>query len=230
MKKFIKKLKQKYFGKDKGLECAVLSLVDGVVRICLLLNLSFMNKYTKKYRRRRIMAATCACLLAVCAVALLGVAISNPSLLIDLPSKVRLPLLSSTAQERIQDVVLEASITYDVPKELIWAVIAAESNFNPRAESRVGAIGLMQLMPRTAAYMKVSDPWDAKQNVFGGTRYLRYLLDKFRGDVKLAVAAYNAGPGAVRRHGGIPPYAETRGYVRKVLNRFHQEKAKAIAS
>lgn len=207
-----------------------MSLVDAVVRICLLLDLSFMNKFSKKYRRRRIMAASCACMLAVCFIVLLGIAISKPSLLIDLPGKVRLPLLSSTPQERIQNVVLEASITYDVPKELIWAVIAAESNFDPRAESHVGAIGLMQLMPTTAEYMKVSDPWDAKQNVFGGTKYLRYLLDKFRGDVKLAVAAYNAGPGAVRRHGGIPPYAETRGYVQKVLSRFEEEKLKAIAS
>lgn len=104
---------------------------------------------------------------------------------------------------------------------LIEAIIESESGFDPNATSRAGARGLMQLMPQTAAGLGVTDPYDAAQNVRGGTRYLRTLLDRF-GDVELAVAAYNAGPGAVERYGGVPPYAETQRYVRNVLARYRE--------
>lgn len=112
---------------------------------------------------------------------------------------------------------------------LVDAVISAESGFDPWATSRSGARGLMQLMPQTAAGLGVGDAYDPAQNVRGGTRYLRTLLDRF-GDVPLAVAAYNAGPAAVERYGGIPPYAETRAYVREVLARYRALRARQASS
>lgn len=108
---------------------------------------------------------------------------------------------------------------------LIEAVIASESSYDPRARSAAGARGLMQLMPATAAELGVADPTDPAQNVAGGARYLRSLLDRF-GNLPQALAAYNAGPGAVQQFGGIPPYAETRAYVDHVLARYHALKTR----
>lgn len=108
----------------------------------------------------------------------------------------------------------------DVPPALLKAVIAAESNFDPRAVSPKGAIGLMQLMPATADALGVSDPFLVLENVAAGARYLRQLLLRY-GDRRLALAAYNAGPTAVDRYGGVPPYPETREYVRRVLS-YHR--------
>ncbi len=108
---------------------------------------------------------------------------------------------------------------FNVDPALVKAIVYNESAFDPGAESGAGARGLMQLMPETAASLGVSDPYDAAQNVRGGTRYLRGLLDRFH-DVALAIAAYNAGPAAVERYGGVPPYAETRNYVRGVLTSY----------
>jgi hypothetical protein len=109
------------------------------------------------------------------------------------------------------------SLAQNLDPKLVRAVIQAESGYNRRALSNKGAMGLMQLMPMTAKLLRVSDPWNAEENVRGGTAYLRQLLDRFAGRVEWAVAAYNAGPGAVERHRGIPPYRETREYVRRVL-------------
>jgi hypothetical protein len=110
----------------------------------------------------------------------------------------------------------EAAVEYGVSPELVRAVIQAESGFRTEAVSRVGALGPMQLMPVTAESLGVADPKDARQNIFGGTKYLSKLLDRFNGNVALALAGYNAGPTVVARHKGIPPYGETRGYVRKI--------------
>ena len=108
---------------------------------------------------------------------------------------------------------------HEVEPALVKAVIAAESNFDPEAISRKGAQGLMQLMPVTANVLGVDDPFRPTDNVRGGTRYLRLMLDRY-GDVERAVAAYNAGPAAVDRYGGVPPYRETQDYVRRVLTYY----------
>jgi len=107
---------------------------------------------------------------------------------------------------------------YGVPKSLVKAVIHAESGYNPNAVSRAGAEGLMQLMPGTAQQLKVSDSFNPSDNIRGGVKYLKFLLDTFKGDVSLALAAYNAGLTKVAKYGGVPPYEETRNYVSKVLN------------
>jgi soluble lytic murein transglycosylase-like protein len=107
-----------------------------------------------------------------------------------------------------------------VAPSLVAAVAQIESGFDPNATSRTGAAGIMQLMPQTARSLGVTDPYDPAANIRGGATYLRELLDRFSGDVRLAVAAYNAGPGAVERYGGVPPYRETQGYVTRVLDAF----------
>jgi len=126
-----------------------------------------------------------------------------------------LSVSTSTYAPPYDDLVDKFSTMYSVPSNLVHAVIQVESGYDERAVSRTGAKGLMQLMPETARRFNVNDPFDARQNIEGGVRYLRQLLDQF--PLKQAVAAYNAGENAVRRFRGIPPYAETRGYVARVL-------------
>ncbi len=113
---------------------------------------------------------------------------------------------------------------YGVEPELVTSVIAVESNYKVDARSRAGALGLMQLMPATAKILNISDPLNATQNVDGGTRYLKHLLERYKGDKRLALAAYNAGPRAVKRYRGVPPFRETRRYVKRVLALYAKEK------
>lgn len=122
---------------------------------------------------------------------------------------------------RFDSHINEAAALYQLPVHFVRAVIKVESNFNPTVVSHVGAMGLMQLMPRTAQSMGVRDPFDPRQNILGGTRYLRILANLFGGDLVLTVAAYNAGQGAVMRYRGVPPYDETRRYVRRVLTHYY---------
>jgi soluble lytic murein transglycosylase-like protein len=122
--------------------------------------------------------------------------------------------------EQIDSLVNDNAQAQDVDPALIKAIIANESGFNANATSNVGAQGLMQLMPGTAAGLGVTDAYDPAQNVAGGTKYIKGLLERFNGDVRLAVAAYNAGPGAVEKYGGVPPYAETQNYVQNVLSSY----------
>ena len=128
--------------------------------------------------------------------------------------------VSTAEQQRIMQIVYKHAPKFKLDPGLVYAVIRAESNFNVNALSDKNAQGLMQLIPDTAARFAVNKPFDAEQNIRGGMAYLRWLLSYFRGQVPLAVAAYNAGEGAVDRYGGIPPFAETREYVRRI-QRFY---------
>jgi len=132
--------------------------------------------------------------------------------------RTKLKYSSSVNPAEFDQLIRTCSDKYGVNQCLVKAVIHAESGYNPNAVSSKGASGLMQLMPSTAKSLKVADRFNPKDNVEGGVKYLRFLLDTFRGDVSLAVAAYNAGLSKVAKYGGIPPYNETRTYVNRVLS------------
>lgn len=124
--------------------------------------------------------------------------------------------------EQIEKLVGSNAAQFGVDPALVKAIIANESGFNANATSNVGAQGLMQLMPGTASGLGVTNAYDPAQNVWGGTKYIKGLLDRFNGDPRLAIAAYNAGPGAVEKYNGVPPYAETQNYVQNVLASYQK--------
>lgn len=134
----------------------------------------------------------------------------------------RITAASSTAKPGdIDSAIEQAAARHNVDPNLVRAVVKVESNFNPNAVSRKGAMGLMQLMPATARQLKVKNPFDPEQNVDAGVRHLKQLLESYGGDVKLSLAAYNAGATAVARSSGVPRYAETQNYVRRITNLYY---------
>ncbi|MGC2645634.1 MAG: lytic transglycosylase domain-containing protein [Candidatus Sulfotelmatobacter sp.] len=134
-----------------------------------------------------------------------------------------------TTAADIDSAIEEAAARHNVDPNLVRAVVKVESNFNPNAVSRKGAMGLMQLMPSTARQLKVNNPFDPEQNVDAGVRHLKQLLESYGGDIKLTLAAYNAGAGAVARSSGVPRYAETQNYVRRITNLYYGRSASSAS-
>jgi len=131
---------------------------------------------------------------------------------------------------RFEGIIRAAASRYEVDPYLVLSIVTAESNFNARALSHKGAVGLMQLMPATARMYNVSNLYDPIENIHGGVRHLRFLIERFRGNQLLAIAAYNAGAAAVQKYNRVPPFAETRAYIRRVLAyyRFYRDSEMAL--
>jgi soluble lytic murein transglycosylase-like protein len=163
-------------------------------------------------RRRRIRT-----LLFAAAVAAIPHAVRlRPAILLPSVSVSMNDFRAVPAQEAYDDLIKEAAATYGLDENLIRAVMRAESSFNPMVVSPAGAQGLMQIMPALATELGVSDPFDPRQNIMAGARYLRQLLDANRGNLRLTLASYNAGPGNVEKYKGVPPFRETREYVKRI--------------
>jgi len=136
----------------------------------------------------------------------------------------RLQFISNLDRNKYDPIIADAAGRFNLEAPLLKAVIKAESDFDPNAVSKKGAKGLMQIMPQNYPMLNVSNPYDPHQSINAGARYLREMMDRFSGKLALSLAAYNAGPGAVDRHNGIPPYQETEDYVERVMRYYRQYK------
>ena len=134
---------------------------------------------------------------------------------------------ANAPRAEIDSLIEEYSAKNGLDADFVKAVVRQESGFNPKATSKCGAMGLMQLMPATAKGLGVTNAYDAEQNIYGGTKYLKGLLDRFDNNKELALAAYNAGPNAVKKYKGIPPYAETQNYVKSIMKSYDKFKGGA---
>ena len=167
-------------------------------------------------RRRRMRTAVLAAAMSSAPLARPVVALLPPATKITPSVEVSAEYIAVPAHQAYDDIIEEAAAEYDLDPNLIRAVMQAESAFHPFAVSRAGAEGLMQLMPELADEMEVGNSFDPRDNIMGGARYLKRLLDYHNGNIDLALASYNAGPGNVQRYGGIPPFRETRRYVKTI--------------
>jgi soluble lytic murein transglycosylase-like protein len=179
--------------------------------------------------RRRVRTAVLAAAMSSAPLARPMVALLPPATKVKPNIDVSAEYIAIPAHQAYDDIIEEAASKYEMDANLIRAVMQAESAFHPYAVSRAGAEGLMQLMPDLADEMGVSDVFDPRDNIMGGARYLKRLLDYHEGNLDLALASYNAGPGNVQRYGGVPPFRETRNYVKTIKQILKARKRSADA-
>ena len=170
----------------------------------------------RRRRGRRMRTAVLAAAMSSAPLARPVVALLPPTAKVKPTIEVTEEYVAVPASEAYDEIIAEAARLYDMDANLIHAVMQAESAFHPYAVSRAGAEGLMQLMPELSDEMGVGDAFDPRENIMGGVRYLKRLLDFHNGNIDLALASYNAGPGNVERYGGVPPFRETRNYVKTI--------------